>query len=116
MFDIFKEYKEWVSVNGCLEHRLAQRKDPGSAKSSDLIKVAEAFHEKKLAGIADSIYEANVERGARIVLISGPSSSGKTTFAKRLGIELRILGLRPVMVSLDGLLRRPREYPPRREG
>ncbi len=100
MFDIFKEYKEWVSVMGVSNIGSLNGKIL-AGESSDLIKVAEAFHEKKLAGIADSIYEANVERGARIVLISGPSSSGKTTFAKRLGIELRILGLRPVMVSLD---------------
>lgn len=100
MFDIFKEYKEWVSVMGVSNIGSLNGKIL-AGESSDLIKVAEAFHEKKLAGIADSIYETNVERGARIVLISGPSSSGKTTFAKRLGIELRILGLRPVMVSLD---------------
>lgn len=100
MFDIFKEYKEWVSVMGVSNIGSLNGKIL-AGESSDLIKVAEAFHEKKLAGIADSIYEANVERGARIVLISGPSSSGKTTFAKRLGIELRILGLQPVMVSLD---------------
>ncbi len=100
MFDIFKEYKEWVSVMGVSTIGSLNAKIL-SGESSDLIKVAEAFHEKKLAGIADTIYDANVTRGARIVLISGPSSSGKTTFAKRLGIQLRILGLRPVTISLD---------------
>lgn len=100
MFDIFKEYKEWVSVMGVSTIGSLNAKILGG-ESSDLIKVAEAFHEKKLAGIADTIYDANITRGARIVLISGPSSSGKTTFAKRLGIQLRILGLRPVTVSLD---------------
>ncbi len=100
MFDIFKEYKQWgevmeVSNIGSLNAKIL------SGDSSDLIKVAEAFHEKKLANIADAIYDANVGRGARLVLVSGPSSSGKTTFAKRLGIQLRILGLKPVMISLD---------------
>ncbi len=100
MFDIFTEYKEWVSVMGVSNMGSLNMKIL-AGDASDLIKVAEAFHEKKLARIADNIADANRERGARLVLISGPSSSGKTTFAKRLGIELRILGLDPVMISLD---------------
>jgi uridine kinase len=68
---------------------------------SEMIKVAEAFHEKKIAAMADQIDAANREKGTRMVLISGPSSSGKTTTAKRLGIQLRILGLDPVLISLD---------------
>ncbi len=100
MFDIFSEYRDWVSVMdvsniGSLNTNIL------AGEASDLIKVAEAFHEKKFASIADSIDEANRSRGARLVLISGPSSSGKTTFAKRLGIQLRILGLKPVLISLD---------------
>ena len=100
MFDIFKEYKEWVEVMG-VQNIGSLNSKVLAGESSDLIKVAEAFHEKKLGAIADSIYDANISRGARIVLISGPSSSGKTTFAQRLGIQLRILGLRPVTISLD---------------
>lgn len=69
--------------------------------ASELIKVAEAFHEKKIAQMADQIEQANSSKGTRVVLISGPSSSGKTTTAKRLGIQLRILGLDPVLISLD---------------
>ena len=57
--------------------------------ASELIKIAEAFHENKLAQVAGCVAEANRERGVRLVLISGPSSSGKTTFAKRLGVQLR---------------------------
>lgn len=100
MFDIFTEYKNWVDVMGVpnigsLNTRII------AGEASDLIKVAEAFHEKKFANIADSILDANRTRGARLVLISGPSSSGKTTFAKRLGIQMRILGLNPVLISLD---------------
>lgn len=100
MFDVFNEYKAWVDIIGVsnigsLNHKII---DGGA---SELIKIAEAFHEKKLGIIADQVAEANAERGARMVLISGPSSSGKTTFAKRLGIQLRILGLEPVLISLD---------------
>ena len=66
-----------------------------------MIKLAEAFHERKFAWVADTIYDANISRGVRMVLISGPSSSGKTTSAKRLGIQLGVLGLQPVLISLD---------------
>lgn len=65
----------------------------------DLIRVAEAFHEKKIGQIADLI-AANIDR-IRVVLIAGPSSSGKTTFAQRLGVQLRVNGIRPVAISLD---------------
>ena len=100
MFDVFSEYTRWVDVLGVatigvLNTRILE------GGGGDLIKIAEAFHEKKLASIADQIAAAHETGGGRIVLISGPSSSGKTTFAKRLGIQLRILGLHPVLVSLD---------------
>ncbi len=100
MFDIFREYKDWVDVMGVSNIGSLTTKAL-EGHSSELIKVAEAFHEKKLGSIADDIKKANAERGARLVLISGPSSSGKTTFAKRLGIQMRILGLNPVLISLD---------------
>ena len=100
MFDVFKEYKEWVRVMGVSTIGSLNAKIL-DGKGGELIKVAEAFHEKKLGNIADAISEANLSRGAKFVFISGPSSSGKTTFAKRLGIQLRILGLDPVMISLD---------------
>lgn len=63
-----------------------------------LIRVAEALHEKKIAYIADMI---NEKKDVKVVLIAGPSSSGKTTFAKRLGIQLRVNGKIPVPISLD---------------
>lgn len=100
MFDIFKEYTAWVDVMGVSNIGSLNTKVL-AGDSSELIKIAEAFHEKKLASVADAIHDANRSRGVRIVLISGPSSSGKTTFAKRLGIQLRILGLKPVLISLD---------------
>jgi uridine kinase len=100
MFDTFAEYNAWVAIMGVSNIGQLNTRIQGG-ETSDLIKIAESFHEKKLATIADTIYEANVLKGTRIVLMSGPSSSGKTTTAKRLGIQLRILGLTPVLVSLD---------------
>ena len=100
MSHIFSGYKQWVDIMGVpTVGRLNAKVLAGEA--SDLVKIAEALHEKRLAAIADMIYEANRERNLHMVLISGPSSSGKTTFAKRLGIQLRILGLNPVQISLD---------------
>ena len=100
MFDIFHEYQQWIDIMGVstvgdLNRRVME------GDSSELIKIAEAFHENKIAGIARSIAEANSQRGVRMALISGPSSSGKTTFSKRLGIQLRVLGLDPVLIALD---------------
>ena len=100
MFDVFREYSMWVNIMGVpTVGHLNEKVLAGDA--SELIKVAEAFHEKKIARIADQIEQANISKGTRVVLISGPSSSGKTTTAKRLGIQLRILGLDPVLISLD---------------
>jgi len=67
--------------------------------AEELIRVAEAFHEKKISQIADSI-AANIDR-VRLVLIAGPSSSGKTTFVQRLATQLRVNGIHPVPLSLD---------------
>ena len=100
MFDVFREYSMWVNImGGPTVGHLNEKVLAGDA--SELIKVAEAFHEKKIAQIADQIEQANISKGTRVVLISGPSSSGKPTTAKRLGIQLRILGLGPVLISLD---------------
>ncbi|NMA70191.1 MAG: nucleoside kinase [Desulfitobacterium sp.] len=65
----------------------------------ELITLAEALHEKKISLISDKIYEQS--QNIRIILISGPSSSGKTTFAQRLSTQLRVNGLRPISLSLD---------------
>ena len=64
----------------------------------DVIMLAEALHEKKIANIADDIAK---RKNVKMVLIAGPSSSGKTTFAQRLGIQLRLNGLKPVTISVD---------------
>ena len=100
MFDVFHQYQSWVEIMGVpTVGQLNSKVLAGDA--SELIKIAEAFHENKLAQVAGCVAEPNRERGVRLVLISGPSSSGKTTFAKRLGVQLRVLGLNPVLISLD---------------
>ena len=100
MFGIFREYQSWVALMGVptigAVNARALAGDAGG-----MIKIAEAFHERKFAEVADAIQEAHRTRGVRMVLISGPSSSGKTTSAKRLGLQLGVLGLCPVMISLD---------------
>ena len=100
MFDIFHEYQQWIDIMGVpTVGDLNRRVMEGDA--SELIKIAEAVHGRQFSRIADRIYQANHERGAKVVLISGPSSSGKTTSAKRIGVQLRVLGLHPVLISLD---------------
>ncbi|MBQ9315038.1 MAG: nucleoside kinase [Clostridia bacterium] len=82
-----------------------------SGKIADLIRISEALHEKKIANIADMIAG---DRNKKIVLIAGPSSSGKTTFAQRLGIQLRVNGIEAVTLSMDNYFVN-REYTPRDE-
>lgn len=77
-------------------HRLNETVRKGKIK--DTILIDEALHEKKLSDLADKIAS---KKNIKMVLIAGPSSSGKTTFAKRLGIQLRLNGLKPVTISVD---------------
>lgn len=100
MFDIFNEYTNWVNIIGVANIGALNAAILDNS-GGELIKIAEALHEKKLGKVADDIFARHNAGGARIIFISGPSSSGKTTFAKRLGIQLRVLGLKPVLVSLD---------------
>ena len=69
-----------------------------SGEITDIIRINEALHEKKIAYIADSIHQ---DKNIKVVLIAGPSSSGKTTFCNRLSIQLRVNGIIPVPISLD---------------
>jgi uridine kinase len=98
LFKVFIEYKKWVRILG-VENVGALNDIIKAGEIGDLIRVSEALHEKKIAEIADKI--TNHEEEKRIVLISGPSSSGKTTFANRLGIQLRVNGFVPKTISLD---------------
>jgi uridine kinase len=98
LFGIFQEYKNWLSVIG-MGDLGALNKAAGNGEFAEIIKVNEALQEKKLARIADDINSK--EKRPRLILISGPSSSGKTTFSKRLAIQLRVLGYKPITISLD---------------
>lgn len=81
-------------------------------KLRDFIRVNEALQDKSIAEIADEA----ISRGARVLLIAGPSSSGKTTFANRLNIHLRVNGLRPVIISMDDFYRNRSELPLEEDG
>ena len=97
MFEIFKEHHSWQHILGMStvgDFNEAVRR----GHSTDLINVSEALQEKKISQIADTIAGRG---GVRVVLISGPSSSGKTTFCKRLSIQLLTCGIKPVQISLD---------------
>ncbi len=93
---VFFESEEWAKLMHCAV--VADLNDMVlSGKVRTLIRVNEALHEKRFAQLADDI----VERGARAILIAGPSSSGKTTSANRLCTQLRVHGKTPILVSLD---------------
>lgn len=98
LFNIFNEYKRWGYILG-VENVGALNDIINEGEISNLIRVSEALQEKKIANIADMITSG--EHKKRIVLISGPSSSGKTTFANRLAIQLQVNGLKPMTISLD---------------
>ena len=95
--NIFKETEEWLNILevadvGAINNKIENK------EIQELIMVAEALHEKKIAYIADTISD---KKDVKVILISGPSSSGKTTFARRLGIQLRANGITPIPISLD---------------
>jgi uridine kinase len=97
LLGVFKEYLNWSEILG-LSNVGDLNKACQHGESTNLINISESLQEKKIAQIADAIQE----RGqVKVVLISGPSSSGKTTFAKRLSIQLMVLGFKPVAISLD---------------
>ena len=97
MFDIFKEHHRWQDILGIRTvGDFNQAIDAGHA--TDIINISEALQEKKIAKIAEDI--AN-RQGVKLVLLAGPSSSGKTTSCKRLSIQLAVNGLKPLQISLD---------------
>jgi len=110
IFEVYNEYKKWgrvvgVRVVGELNSLIAKR------NIRDYIRIAEAHQAKKMSDIAERIYE-RIDT-VKTVLLAGPSSSGKTTSAKKLSIELLVLGIKPIAISLDnyyvGTDRTPRD-------
>ncbi len=98
LFDIYQEHKNWaeilnVSTIGNLNSFTLNN------ESGHVIKISEALQEKKIAEIANQISSRNGE--VKVVLVAGPSASGKTTFSKRLGVQLAVNGMRPYQISLD---------------
>ncbi|MCL1998408.1 MAG: hypothetical protein FWG65_06550 [Turicibacter sp.] len=107
--EVFEESGQWARVLkidtvGSLNSKIV------STGIEEVIRVTEALHEKKMANLADMI----VHNRKRVVLIAGPTSSGKTTFASRLGVQLRVNGVTPHVISLDNYYV-DREFTPRDE-
>lgn len=94
--DLFEERLQWHQKMG-VETIGDFNKGVRAGYGIDLVNVSEVLQERRLSQIADMVQE----RGARVVLIAGPSSSGKTTFSKRLGVQLLACGLKPYAISLD---------------
>lgn len=108
---VFAQSNAWCDILGV--QNAADLNDlTVSGKMPDFIRVNEALHDKSLAEIAGGI----AGQGAKAVFVAGPSSSGKTTFSNRLCIHLRVLGLRPVLISLDDFYLNMSELPPEADG
>lgn len=98
LFGVFQEHMDWVDI---LEvgNVASLNERTLSNEGGEIIKISEALHEKKVAEIANTIYAKRDK--VKVVLIAGPSASGKTTFSKRLAVQLAVNGMKPVMISLD---------------
>lgn len=108
--NIFRESERWARILG-VDTVSALNNVIAKGEIDELIKISEALHEKRIAEIADQIVE---KKYIKLVLIAGPSSSGKTTSAKRLGIQLKVNGMKPHVVSIDDYFV-DREHTPRDE-
>lgn len=97
LFSVFNEYKRWGKILGIQSIGQLDKVCYDEGKIREYISLSEALQARKIASIADGIHE----RGARLVLVAGPSSSGKTTFACKLCLQLRMLGHRALRISLD---------------
>ncbi len=108
LFSIFKEYKEWNKIME-VPYVGALNKAIKKGHSTDLLLMTEALQEKKIMNIAEDIASKN---DVKVVFLSGPSASGKTTICKRIAVQLGVLGYQPVQLSLDNYFVE-REYTPR---
>lgn len=112
LFASLKEYEDIHEILGVnTVYRLNKKIEEG--KTEDTILLAEALHDKKIAQLADTIAK---NKQTKVILIAGPSSSGKTTFAKKLGIQLRLNGIKPVMLSVDNYFVERKDNPVDAEG
>jgi uridine kinase len=98
LFEVFQEHKDWAEILN-VPNVANLNENTMNGLSGDIIKISEALHEKKIAEIANLIHERKDR--VKVVLIAGPSASGKTTFSKRLMVQLAVNGLKPTMISLD---------------
>jgi len=98
LFGIFQEHKDWAEILN-VPNVASLNENTLNGLSGDIMKISEAFHEKKIAEIANLINDRRDK--VKIILIAGPSASGKTTFSKRLMVQLAVNGLKPIMISLD---------------
>lgn len=108
LFNIFREFEKWGKI---LELESISNLNDAivEGRLKEIINVAEALHEKKIAQIADRITSSPEKK--KMVLIAGPSSSGKTTFAQRLAVQLRVNGLRPISLSIDDYFKNREDTP-----
>ncbi|HZJ87752.1 MAG TPA: nucleoside kinase, partial [Sphaerochaeta sp.] len=107
LFSVFKEYKAWGSILGV--QALGQLNRMGNEQTvGEFVRLAEALQEKKIASIADQI---NLRSSSKAILIAGPSSSGKTTFAHKLDIHLQVLGKKTIKIGLDNYYLPPSKAP-----
>lgn len=96
-FSVYQTYKKWVADIG-VPYISDINEKVENGEIDDFIRISEAFHEKLIANLADKVHEKG---DVKVVLLSGPSSSGKTTTCKRLSVQLGVLGYKPVEISVD---------------
>jgi uridine kinase len=108
LFSIFREFEKWGKILE-LENVSHLNDAITEGRFQELVNIAEALHEKKIAQIADMITSSSERK--KLVLIAGPSSSGKTTFAQRLAVQLRVNGVRPISISMDDYFKNREDTP-----
>lgn len=96
--EVFDEHSTWCNIIGAKEISSVNNSII-NGKAAEIIQISEALHEKKYAAIADKIYEK--KDTVKLILIAGPSSSGKTTTSNRVALQLKVIGLTPVVIAMD---------------